>query len=45
MTELPISSYDIVEYNAEHDTDDKTTAFAKKNWHTFYLKTLIHMHY
>lgn len=37
MTELPISSYDIVEYNAEHDTDDKTAAFAKKLAH-FILK-------
>ena len=33
VNELPIASYDIVEYNAEHDIDDKTAEFTKKLAH------------
>lgn len=33
MDSLPIASYDIVEFNKEHDMDDRTAAFAKKLAH------------
>lgn len=33
VNELPIASYDIVEYNAEHDIDDKTAEFTKRLAH------------
>lgn len=33
MSRLPISSYDIVEFNAEHDIDDKTAEFVRKLAH------------
>lgn len=33
MNRLPISSYDIVEFNAEHDVDDKTAEFVRKLAH------------
>lgn len=33
MDRLPISSYDIVEFNAEHDEDDKTAEFVRKLAH------------
>lgn len=42
MAELPIVSYDIVEFNAEYDTDDHTAEFAKRLAHRIINNRSLH---